>query len=133
MAAKPMKTKVKELPILAAVENNSLDFIREHADPLLVSAYMTLLPFKDVIDSTSAGPQMGQNEESWILVSCMQQHLNSEIIFQIYADRVTMNVIYKTPDGERFGDGPEEIALPDVWEILRNCARPAHSFIGRGK
>jgi len=133
MAAKPMKTKVKELPILGAIENNSLEYMREHADPLLVSAYMTLLPFKDVIGSTMAGPQKGQNEESWILVSCQNAFLNSEVIFRIYADRATMEVVYKTPDGEPFGDGPEEVTLPDVWEVLRNCPRPAQSFVGRAK
>jgi hypothetical protein len=52
-----MAAKVTELPILADIETASLDYIREYSDPLLVSAYMTLLPFKDVIGSVSAGPQ----------------------------------------------------------------------------
>jgi hypothetical protein len=128
-----MKQTVKELPILAAVKNNSLDFMREHCDPLLMSAYMTLLPFTDVLTSTSAGPQKDQNEESYIITSCDLSVGHGEIIFKIYAGRVTMCIIYQAKDGDPFSDGDEEITLEDLWEILRNCPRPPRSFVRRAQ
>ena len=127
-----MKNKITELPVLAAIRNNSLEFIREHSDPLLVSAYMTLLPFTDVITSISAGPQKGQNEESYLIASCDLSAGHGEIIFKIYADRVTMCIIHQTKDDEPFSDGEEDITLEDLWEILRNCPRPPHSYVRRG-
>jgi hypothetical protein len=133
MAANPMKPKITELPILAAVKNNSLDFMREHCDPLLMSAYMTLLPFTDVMTSTSAGPQKGENQESYIMVSCDLPVGSGEIIFKIYADRVGMFVMHEVKDEEPLCDGEEIITLPDAWEILRNCPRPPHSFVRRAQ
>jgi hypothetical protein len=128
-----MKKTVKELPILAAVKNNSLDFMREHCDPLLMSAYMTLLPFTDVLTSTSAGPQKDENQESYIMVSCDLPVGSGEIIFKIYADRVGMFVMHDVKDEDPLCDGEEIITLPDAWEILRNCPRPPHSFVRRAQ
>lgn len=133
MAAKPMKTKVKELPILAAVENSSLDYIREYCDPLLVSAYMTLLPFKDVIGSVSVGPQKGENEQSYILIGCDDATPGLRLLFEIYAHEVRLTVLTVCKDGDELADPPQIITLPDMWEILRNIPRSAYSYIRKGK
>jgi hypothetical protein len=133
MAAMTMKTKVTELPILAAIENASLDYVREYSDPLLVSAYMTLLPFKDVIGSVSAGPQKGENEQSHILIGCDDATPGLRLLFEIYADRVVMHVLTVCKDGEELADPPKVITLPDLWEILRNLPRSAYSYVRRGK
>jgi hypothetical protein len=44
-----------------------------------------------------------------------------------------MCIIYQAKDGDPFSDGDEEITLEDLWEILRNCPRPPHSFVRRAQ
>jgi len=127
-----MKQTIKELPILAAVENTSLDYVREHCDPLLVSAYMTLMPFRDVVGTVSVGPQKGENEQSYIWIEC-NDATGLRLAFQIFADRVEMTAIIVCKDGEELADPPQTITLPDLWEILRNLPRSAYSYIRRGK